>query len=352
MIAVQKYAYINARLRARLSALLEEETVYKMIQAVSVEEAMMQLSGTAYESFYGSYKKHGDLMLAEQALIEVHMRYITQIGAGLTSEIRSFVQALLILQEVRFLKTALRVWFYREVSAKNRSYLSMQSGEMYIAYLINYDNLMASTSLADIAGQLKLTPYAGIIEKHAPDVMRDQTLYSLEVALDRYALTNLHNKSMLLPATEQIAVKSILGRYIDLENIVYGKGKVLYGAEDPALFEGEFVLGGIALTKEKWMEVIFNDAALKELISQWYPSLEHKVSEVPVSTLMQYAQDRLYEEGGRRALMQYPFSSVSIVAYFLLIERDIRRIITLFNGKAYGLDETTLMSRIALHVES
>lgn len=146
--------------------------------------------------------------------------------------------------------------------------------------------------------------------------MREQSLYVLEVALDRYALSNLHNKSMLLPATEQIAVKSILGRYIDLENIVYGKGKVLYGAEDPALFESEFVLGGIALTKEKWIEIIFDDAALKELLAQWYPSLQHKASEVPVSVLMQCAQDRLYVEGGQRALMQYPFSCVSIVAYF------------------------------------
>jgi vacuolar-type H+-ATPase subunit C/Vma6 len=347
MLSVQNYAYINARLRAKLSQLLPRDTLVKMASAQTLEESLLFLSDTYYAEFYEMYRKSGDLMAGEQALTHAHMERFANMGAGLTSNVRAFLRSLLMMHEIRYIKTALRVWFYREVGHKHASSLVMPSLRMSIAYTIDYDAMMACTSLADIATQLRDTPYAAVIDAEAATVLAKRSIYSLEVALDRAVFANMHLATLLLPAAERVVVQRLLGAYIDLENLQFGKTYLLYADEKAPLGSSEFLAGGLRLSLELWQELLHNDSLLRERLIDWYPALA-SLENVSLGRLIQCAQERLLEGNGRNALMQYPFSCAPIIGYFFLVENDLSKIITLANSKAYGVDTPTLMRDLML----
>lgn len=345
MLDVQRYAYINARLRTRLGYLLDKELIQKMLQSPSIDESLFYLKGTNYEIFYDNYQNTGDLTSAEQALSQSQLKFFSQLGAGLSLEVRKLMRALLLMHEVRFLKTVLRLWFHNEIIRKGVTPITIYSASMRIAHEIAYDALLVCTSLKEIAHCLSHTPYASIIELKENQVLADRSIYALEVAFDRLAYEHIYKSILLLPAFESVVAKRLFGPYIDLENIQFGKSLILHGADKNLVLANEFLAGGINLTKNQWLELLYDDQMLRHTIQSWYPSLDTS-EHILLSELLYSAQINFLYASGRRALTSYPFSCASIMAYFFLIEHDINTITTITNGKAYGLSSTEIIRNL------
>ncbi|NIZ18428.1 V-type ATPase subunit [Entomospira culicis] len=347
MFQVQRYAYINARLRSRLSYLLDKSLLVKMIQAGSLEESLAHLRGTYYDDFYQSYQQSGDLILAEQAFTQSQMRLLSHLSLGLSASVQDFMKSLLMMHETALLKTALRVWFYREILQKPLRSISLPSGQMLLAYDISYETLMASATLDEMREHLKETPYAQILHAHEATILSDRTLYALEVALDRYVFTDIQRVIHLLPAGERIMMQQLMGAYIDMENLQFGRGLVAYHVDKNVQMEAEFLSGGSRLQPKLWMDVIHDEDQLRKLLVEWYPALTAHEEE-PISLLLMLAERELLYTSGKRALSYPPFSCAPIVAYFFLVEHDRRTILSIINAKVYAISSDQIMQMTRL----
>ena len=70
MSRVSDYAYINARLRARIGIMRSSAIIDEMIKAPNLVEAVAKLDGTRHQHIAEVYRSTGDLEAAELSLIE------------------------------------------------------------------------------------------------------------------------------------------------------------------------------------------------------------------------------------------------------------------------------------------
>ena len=67
---LSKYAFINAKLRARISKILPPEALGELARASSLESMLAMLRDTCFSELETTYSSTGDLKQAELKLIE------------------------------------------------------------------------------------------------------------------------------------------------------------------------------------------------------------------------------------------------------------------------------------------
>jgi vacuolar-type H+-ATPase subunit C/Vma6 len=78
--ALKRYAFINAKLRARISTLLPQDFIDQMIRAKSLTESIQLLKDTPYREAESVYGRTGDLKMAELELFKQELALFTEIG--------------------------------------------------------------------------------------------------------------------------------------------------------------------------------------------------------------------------------------------------------------------------------
>ena len=66
--SLKTYAFINAKLKTRISRLLPDSFLAELARAHSLQEAIASLAGTAYGFLASVYDETGDLKMCELAL--------------------------------------------------------------------------------------------------------------------------------------------------------------------------------------------------------------------------------------------------------------------------------------------
>ena len=115
---LQKYAFINAKLRARISNILSDEILGQMIKARSLLEAVKVLHDTPFQIVEDVYNQTGDLKLAELELYRKEISLYHELERYVKGDILDFVKALTRKYEIENLKAALRLWFDRVLSER------------------------------------------------------------------------------------------------------------------------------------------------------------------------------------------------------------------------------------------
>jgi vacuolar-type H+-ATPase subunit C/Vma6 len=87
-----QFAYVNTKLRSRLSKCLTDEQLESLIKAPSISEAVLLLRGTYYEAYDKAYEEAGDLRLAELAIAREEINLFKGAYGGLFERRKSFYQ--------------------------------------------------------------------------------------------------------------------------------------------------------------------------------------------------------------------------------------------------------------------
>ncbi len=216
---LEKYSFINAKLRARISKLLSEETLLAMIRVGSLEESLGLLRNTPFASLEEIYSKTGDLKLGELALLKNEINVYTSIRRQVRGETQLFVDALLYRYEIENLKNALRLFFDRTIRRR-----SIDEAAHYILYdtvihPLPIDAVIHAASFNEIVHILAPTPYSQFVAEHMAEVELDGTLFKLEIALDRFFYHTLITQTKALGSQDRREAMRLIGVEIDLNNI-------------------------------------------------------------------------------------------------------------------------------------
>ena len=106
MSKVSDYAFINAKLRARIGIMRDTALFDEMIKSPSLTEAFAKLDGTRHQDLLEVYRKTGDLQQVELEMLEDEISIYREVESYLPTVPSSFISVLLEKIEVDNLRVS------------------------------------------------------------------------------------------------------------------------------------------------------------------------------------------------------------------------------------------------------
>ena len=341
---LSKYAFINAKLRGRISRILPEETFTQISRAPSLDAALALLRDTAYSGLEGIYASTGDLKLAELELLRLEIALYKEIGQHVHRNTEPVLQALLTRFEIDNLKNAIRVYFDRRVRGR-----SVEASIHYILHdtilhPIPVEVVVNAGDFDEIAGVCRDTPYSEIIRKYSHTVESDGSLFRLEVALDHYYYKILLESVDHLSAGDRRIARRLIGTEIDLQNISWIMRLKRYYDLPLENVLTTLIPGGLSLRGLKAEDLYRaqnTTAVLQDFVKEQYPGLSTLLGTQTSDhaarlRVLQQILEEIKRQEVQRILSGYPFTIGIILAYFFLKGEEMARLRTLLNARHYG----------------
>jgi len=352
--SLSKYAFINAKLRARISQIQPRDLFSQMAHAPSIDAALALLRDTPFASLEDIYAKTGDLRLAEMDLLKDEIQLYRGLRHYLHPNSLGLVEALLTQFEVDNIKNAIRVFFDRVVRKR-----SAEASMHYILYdpiihTLPMDVIVNASNLEEIGGVCAHSPYGRIIRKHSVTVESEGSLFSLEIGLDHYYYENLMQAVSRLDRRDQAVALRMIGVEIDLQNISWILRFKQYFDLPLDTVLKTLIPGGLNLNRALIDELYQAQSVthvLQTFLTGRYPGLSALLSSPSSDSgarlqLIGRILDEIKHQEVRRIMSGYPFTVGIILAYFVLKRDELKRIRTLINAKYYGKPQERIESLI------
>lgn len=343
--ALSTYAYINAKLRGRISKLLGEEFFRRLAGARSFPEAMGMLTPTPYESAAETYSRTGDVRMSELALVRTEWSLLGSLDRSIPEAIRPFTDAVLGRFEVASVKHALRLWFERSVRGRPI--------DEKVAYLLRdervhdapVDACINASGSDEVARALAGRPYAQALASPLGRVEQSGSLFEVEVALDRWYYAWVLEEARGLGGRDTPVALRLLGLQIDILNVNWiVRMRRSYGPEHGELLEA--VLPGGTLIRPEDARAAYAAErpidALLGVLGGRHPILGSRRPDEDargarrLALLEDLLRSVLFAEI-RRTLGGYPFTIGTMLAYALLVGNEVRLLTSVLNAKYYEL---------------
>jgi V/A-type H+/Na+-transporting ATPase subunit C len=339
-----KYAFINAKLRARISKILPDDTFAQLAKAPSLEATLALLREGPFAGLEPIYDSTGDLKLAELELLKGEIALYRDVRQHLHASTQPLVEALLSRFEIENLKNAIRLFFDRTVRKR-----SVEAGIHYvlfdrIVHSLPIDVIINARSLEEIAGICSGTPYERIISKYSAVVESEGSLFRLEMAFDHYYYERLMEAIGQLDRRDRDVAMRLVGVEIDLQNIDWIiRFRKFYELPLEAVLAA-MVPGGFSLNKTTIEELYRAQnvtTVLQGFVEGKYPGLSSLLaSPAADSTSRLMLIQRILDEIRRREIQHilagYPFTVGVILAYFILKGEELKKVRLILNAKEAG----------------
>lgn len=352
---LKTYAFVNAKLRTRISKILPEEFIRQLIHSPSLAESVQMLEDTDFQPVQRIYEQTGDIKMAELELLRREVEIYLELENLLEEEVQGFVQALTERFEIEVLKNAIRLWFDRGVRGRSIENAGGYLLRRPIHHSIDLDGIINADTLEQVGDLLERTPYAGILREQAARVMETGSLFPLELALDRFFYLQLVETAEQLKPRDREIARRLVGVEIDLQNVGWLiRFKHFYSLDtDQAL--GYILPGGLNLSVDLMRESYASERADREmsaLVGKRYPELstllstQDQVKSAARLTMIERILEQIMALEVRKILTGYPFTVGIILAYFILKANEIRKIMTVLNAKFYNWPEDRILAVI------
>jgi len=347
-----KYAFINAKVRARISKILPDGTFDQLARAPSLEAALALLRETPFAHLEETYAATGDLKQAELELLKSEIELYRSVKAYVHRDSLELIDALLCQFEIDNLKNAIRIFF--DTHVRHRPTDASIHYILYdrIIHDIPIDLVVNAGSFDEIAGVCEGTPYGQIVRKYGHTVEAEGSLFRLEMALDHFYYQNLLAAiGGLSPRDRGIALR-LAGVEIDLQNISWIiRFRKFYNlpleAVRAAIVPGGFNLSAAVIDDLYGAQNV--TAAIQGFVKAKYPGLSALLSSaMPDSTSRLLLVRRIMEEimkyEVQHILAGYPFTIGILLAYFALKRNELGKIRIILNAKQYGVEPERIES--------
>ena len=351
---LKQYAFINAKLRARISKILPDELINQMIRARTLAESIQLLKSTPFTLIETTYSRTGDLKMAELELFKQEVSLYLELERHLKGEVLNFVRALASRYEIDTLKNVLRLWFDHSVRGRSieepLSYLYHSA----IHYDLHIDKIINARDIEDLQAALKETPYSILISRNAEQVKGRMSVFPFEIALDHFFYQQLLESAEKLQPADHKITKRFIGVEIDMQNInwlIRFKDFYNLSLEETLKY---IIPQGCNIAMDK-IEQAYNSPnitdILSELIRKKYGALSTFLTSQSSGRsarliLIERILEQIMQYEIRHVMAGYPFAIGIILAYFILKGNEIKKIMTILNAKLYNLSEDRIKANL------
>ena len=344
--AVSTYGFINAKLRGRISKLLSEEFFLQMARSRSLIEAMVLLKGTSYTEAVETYNRTGDIRLCELDLTRIEWQGLRTLDRFVPEAIKPFAQAILERYEVSTLKNALRLSFERIVRGR--------PVDDKVAYFLRGDGItdlpldliINAADLDDLEQVMMTTRYGEILADSLHGVGPSESLFGVEVALDRWYFEHLLEAASTLSRADEKVARRLIGIQIDIQNLNWLVRMGQFHRAEGVGLASSVVPGGALFGLDDLEKAFRTDRPLEPLMAALgsrYAGLIPQAGPTQerdhlrrLGLLEEILRTVLFHEI-RRTLGGFPFTVGTMLAYLLLLQNEVRVLTSILNAKYYDL---------------
>lgn len=347
------YGFLSAKLKTRISKILSAAVVDQLIRAKTLPEAVQLLKGTDFEDLEKAYSETGDLRMGEYVLYVREIELYTEIIRFTEDPVRRFILSLTSRYEGDNLKKALRLWFDKTVRGRS---IEGAGGYLYRKPIIHKINIEAVVNAPDINALSQIlsdTPYGRLVRDTKESVLKNSSLFPLELGIDHLYYRELTEALAVLPKKDRASAEKIIGLEIDMENIgwiVRFKNFYNLPMEDALKL---VIPRGEAVNRQALAEAYLAgnvsevlSELLKKKYGKWQALLGKGAENYSRLTLMERLLKQITLSEVERLLAGYPFSIGIVLAYFILRRNEIQTLMTILNAKYYNLPEERIKSAI------
>lgn len=337
---VSTYGFINAKLRTRLSKLLDERTLEKLKQAPSLAEAVQLLKQTAYAAEAGVYESTGDVKEVEAALWRREIGTAAELGRYLSGANAAFLKALMLRYEIDIVRNCVRLWF--DAHMKRRS-IGGESGYLYqdtLVHPFSIDQVVNAEDFDHLVAAFEQTPYRAVLRENRHDIESEAHLFRFETDLDLFFYSRLLEAAEELEKRDREIALRIIAVEIDLRNVDRIARLAFFYPPEQRKKWHIIIPGGTfsGALLDKAVSARRGEDAVGALLSGRYAGFE---SLSPSSAegrlaMVEGILRQIRRDETMRLLRGYPFTIGIILAYIFLKRKEIGAVVSLLNAHYYG----------------
>ncbi|MBN2184003.1 MAG: V-type ATPase subunit [Candidatus Krumholzibacteriota bacterium] len=344
---VSKYSLVNAKVRARLSTLLDAERINRLAEARDLSEFYSTLDGTLYEEIFSRPEIAFDPRVGEKLLLEREVAWHSELLRDLGGPEKELVSHFLEKYEIENLKIALRIREGKRES-EDMKYLVRET----LPHSLPYQAISEAASIEDALSYLSRSPFYNSINSVIDDYRERGTLFPVEINLEIDYYSRLKERIEMLSKKDREIARKLVGLEIDQKNLGWLIRLKFYYDMPVGELIGYNIPGGYKMTRDRLRQA-FKADSIENVLSA---ALEKSVGDL--SGILVKGQDlsKLYLleiilwniliSEAKRTLGGFPFTIGTVLSYLILKRTEIRNVITIMNGKVYKMDRGEIESHL------
>ncbi len=360
---VSEYAFVNAKLRARIGEMNTSTISSDMIKAPTLNEAISVLKDTKYSSLVSVYSETGDLQAVELALMEYEIEDFRNVISYLKGNEKYLIETLLSKAEEENIKNALRLWYSSAVRNHQIAYRANYIYKKDIVNHIDYNALINSSGWDGVVASFKDSIYYDLISSISFDEIRANGLFDLEIKLDHLYFRNLFSSIGKLKGEDRKVSEDIYYVDVDLKNILLFVRYSFYHHLSQSELKAVVIPYGKVyegLMAKKSFDKIDSIEDVRSVASRHYKALMQDLGDIRKNDDDMTGNDenaehivRIEEYLGQtrkkeflKILSQKPFNVGTILSYFFLLRDEEQRIRSIMSAKFYKWDEERIRGAV------
>lgn len=332
MPGIGTYAFINAKVRAMRSDLLDRQDYTRFSDAKSVRELIGMLAETRWASLTNRVDIQ-DAGLLEREIFVEEMGRIQNLYRRSQGPVADFLGKLLMRYDAERLKLVLRAW-YRP-----------QSGEMHLIHktalnALPIDRILHASNLPEIVLLLQGTPFFKCLSEMTGLFQERKSLFPLELAIDRFVFATLLDAIKHLPSQDLRIATKLIGLEIDIKNLGWMSRFKTYYHLSTAEISDLLLPKGYRLKSDS-LKAIASSENMSQSLADSLRGLRIHLpkgmeGELSFKQLEMLLDQTLYMESVK-TFASFPFSIGAVLAYAYCIRFEARNLRTLLQAKAYDM---------------
>jgi len=348
MRALARYAFINAKLRARLSLFLTDDQFRQLAAAQDLETLYGMLGQTRFAPLARELSHTQDMTSVESRLLSHELATYKMVLEHTRGVPKQVVEVMMSHHEVAKLKVLLRLWHTKDARAEHLAYPGV------ICHPLPSESIRHARSTEELVDLLDGTPYARPLKMAAAAYVSEGNLFYLESALDVDYYGRLWAVVNKLSFGDRTRARSLVGLEIDIENIRWMLRLQHYYKMPLGQMLALLIPNGDRVD-EVFVRRAAAGADFKGVIASTVGGLVSDFPDViPVETevasleMMEEVLWHYYLGEVRRGMHGYPFTITTIIGYLKLAEVERRNLVCALNGKRYKLAPSEIERNLVL----
>jgi V/A-type H+/Na+-transporting ATPase subunit C len=344
---LNRYSFINAKLKTRMDFLLKENFFHKLEDRPNLNEAMLMLKSTPYGMMETVYEQTGDLKMAEKELREKEISFYKELKRHTDDLLSGFLDILQLKFDIEILKDWIRIWFDSRIRKRDISALTPYMIRIRVLTDIDPESLLACSNEEELYTYLcTMDLYKEVFETYLKRQVALNRLYDLERDLDRLRFRRILKYSELFPEPDKSIIRNITGMEIDFENMLHMVR--MAGTLPPEKILTEMITGGKSSVSAK-------DAGISSVSAESKGLSEKKFLERTLSSygsmgtlllsdgsnpsqkmeMMEAVFTEIEKKESEKLLRGSPFNIGIMLIYFIRKGRECQRLVSLLNAGQY-----------------
>lgn len=332
-MSVSKYAYVYARIRARMSDILDDRRLRELVDARK-EDCLPLLMDTTYkEKLTKAGLVEVEARSIEKALKEELIDQYLMVIKSTEGITRAVFEEILRRLEVKNLKAVIRA---KATNGRTKTTESALLFPVEDFFKRRISRLTEADSLEAVINQLE-NPYRKVLEVALPEYKKSKRILVLENALDEEICGAVWSRIERLKGEDKETVRKIIGTEFDLVNLMTLLRCKAEGIAEGEMrkyflpyvyafdFDADAVKDSMSAENASTAIPLMPSSAYKEVLTGALSSYEAEGSLIPFEDALW----RYFFMTIRNTLRGYPINISTLIGFLYLKEIEIRNLCTI-----------------------